>query len=479
MLWQSARKLAGRRDLVIKLLAATGGLVLVGGIAVSIYANPIAQVGAGYKAKILCSEVFVAGRNAEKVAAAEFNNIDPMIDRIGVKIDLTKKSVTASIYGLGRSRAVYRDGYGCTLVKKNGPAPLPAIDPVADQQWPEAPPASDTAIARIDYAKMNYVLDEAIANGQENLNVLAGPAHRGFVVAVDGKIVAERYADGFTKDTPFLSWSMAKSVTATLVGAAALHGYLDVSDRAPAPEWEGDPKRAAITWDNLLRMQSGLAFEEVYEDPSSDVSRMLFTAGDTGAAAAIKPLIHAPGEYWSYSSGTTNLVSRTLRQILHARGVDYHAFARDALFGPIGAASAVMEPDASGAYVGSSFVYATARDWAKLGQLYLQDGVWKGERLLPEGWTDYVRSPAPESDGQYGAHFWLNRPGADRARWIEGLPDDVYVMAGHEGQYVFIIPDKNAVIVRTRQTRGSPAMDVVGPVVADLYRAIGKPPADG
>ena len=143
---------------------------------------------------------------------------------------------------------------------------------------------------------------------------------------------------------------------------------------------------------------------------------------------------------------------------------------------PIGAASVTLEPDASGGFIGSSFVYATARDWARLGQLYLQDGVWDGARLLPEGWTDYVRTPTPASDGEYGAQFWLNFDGADgRVRLVPGLPEEMYYFAGHEGQYVFIIPDKRMVIVRTGMTRGRSSIEAVTPLGKEIYDAVGMP----
>jgi CubicO group peptidase (beta-lactamase class C family) len=202
-------------------------------------------------------------------------------------------------------------------------------------------------------------------------------------------------------------------------------------------------------------MQSGLAFEEDYGTATSDVNVMLFRSRDTGAVAAKKTLAHEPGTHWSYSSGTTNLLARTLRGVLESNGREFPAFARNNLFSPLGAASVVMEPDASGVFIGSSFMYATAQDWARLGQLYMQDGVWNGERLLPAGWTDFVAEPAAASDGRYGGQFWLNRDGSSgRQRDLPALPEDMYYMSGHEGQYVFIVPSTDIIIVRLGVTRG-------------------------
>lgn len=425
--------------------------------------GPQARVPSAYMAKALCSEIFLAGRDPLDVAEHEFDNIDPAFDRVSAHVDEARRRVDASMFGVGRARALYRPSYGCTI-QSGEVAPLPALAPIADIPLPASAEGTPTQLRRVEYFGVAAALDRAFDD--------RSAGHRAFVVLVDGRIVAERYADGFGPATPMLSWSMAKSVTATLVGAAALRGHLAIDDPAPVAEWRGDGAKSAITWNDLLRMQSGLAFSEAYDDPSSDVSRMLFRARDAGAVAAGKSMIGAPGETWSYSSGTTNLLMRTLREVLAGRGVELQEFARSQVFAPIGAASFVLEPDSSGAPIGSSYVYATARDWAKLGQLYLEDGLRNGERILPEGWSGYASAPTPASDGQYGAHFWLNRDGEARARFIPGLPENIYFMAGHEGQYVFIMPDKNAVVVRLGMTRGRSALDAAAQPLRAIYAAI-------
>ncbi len=447
------------------------GLMLAAALAVAaagafayVKADGYAAVGAGYMAKVACSEIFLAEREAASVVDGEFKDISPALDHVRLKIDTQNRKVSASIFGLGRAEAVYRDGYGCTL-KRGALASLPPLALVADKPLAEAFAGTPDARADVDYGALAAALDAAFADEKA--------ATRSILVVKDGAVVAERYAPGFTRETPFLSWSMAKSVTATMVGAAVQQGFINIAAPAPVAEWAQDKKRAAITWNDLLQMQSGLAFSEVYGDPASDVSRMLFRARDAGEVAAKKPLIHPPGAHWSYSSGTTNLIQRTLREAIEAEDAGYHALAHDALFEPLGMASAVMEPDSSGTFVASSFVYATARDWAKLGLLYLNDGVAGGERLLPEGWSAYVARPAAASDGIYGAQFWLNHPGTDgRAKYMPGVPDDAYLMAGHEGQYVLIVPDKRLVVVRTGMTRGTEPMPLVAPVFAAIYAAV-------
>jgi CubicO group peptidase (beta-lactamase class C family) len=216
------------------------------------------------------------------------------------------------------------------------------------------------------------------------------------------------------------------------------------------PEWSktGDP-RAAITLDQALRMSTGLEFEEVYADLTSDIIQMLLRAYDAGGVAAAQPLESAPDTKWQYSSGTTNLITRTLRQVMD----DDEAYWRlpyERLFAPLEMHSAVLETDPSGSFVGSSFSYATARDWARFGLLYLNDGVWGDERVLPEGWVEYGVTPTPKApEGRYGAHWWLNAAG-----YREGVPTDEYRAQGFDGQYLIVIPSRKTVIVRLGQTSG-------------------------
>jgi CubicO group peptidase (beta-lactamase class C family) len=447
-----------------QIFVAAAAIVAAAGLVGLKRADSTARIGAGYIAKVACSEIFLAGRPTDAVLADDFNDISPLLDLVGISVDANAKAVTASLYGLGRSKATYRTGYGCTLESGGAPEQLPPPPAFGDAPLPDALNGENS---QIDYAALNRILDAALSDD--------AAAHRAILVVVDGRVVAERYAQGFSAETPFLSWSMAKSLTATMVGAANLQGLIEIDAPAPVKEWGDGDERAAITWNDLLQMQSGLAFEEDYADPLSDVNRMLFATRDAGSIAAGKPAIFEPGKHWAYSSGTTNLIQRTLRQVLGEHNVSYHSFARDRLFAPLGAASFTLEPDSSGNFIGSSFVYATTRDWAKLGLLYLDDGVWNGERLLPEGWTDYVKAPAAASDHFYGAQFWLNFDGADgRIRYMPGIPESAFLMAGHEGQYVLMAPDKNLVIVRTGMTRGREPMPIVAPVFSAIYDAIAK-----
>jgi CubicO group peptidase (beta-lactamase class C family) len=244
---------------------------------------------------------------------------------------------------------------------------------------------------------------------------------------------------------------MAKAVMSALVGILVGEKRLSIDGENLLPQWSGpgDP-RAKITLDDLLRMRSGLAFAEVYSDPLSDVTRMLFAAGAAADFAAAKTLRATPGATWAYASGTTNIISRVVRNVF-ARQEDYLAFPRRALFEPAGMSSALIEPDAAGDLVGSSFMYATARDWARFGLLYAQDGVLGGRRILPEGWVKYSRTPTPQSrDGCYGAHWWLrlSREFGGETEAARRIPADAFHALGHEGQVVTVIPSLGLVVVR-------------------------------
>ena len=264
------------------------------------------------------------------------------------------------------------------------------------------------------------------------------------VVVQNGRLVLERYAEGFGPDQTYPSWSKAKSITQALVGIAVGNRRLDVMAPADVPEWSGvADARGPITLDLLLRMSSGLAFVEDYEpDHPSDVIAMLFGEGkdDVAHYAAAQPLEYAPGGFWSYSSGTTNIVSRCVARALDAFGPDFEAFMRARLFEPLGMTSAAPRFDAAGTFIGSSYCFCTARDFARFGLLYLRDGVWDGQRVLPEGWVDYARTPTwqqPTEDGPYGAHWWLGLggPGSFSAN-------------GYDGQYTVVVPDLDMVVVR-------------------------------
>ncbi|MEQ1634257.1 MAG: serine hydrolase, partial [Planctomycetota bacterium] len=279
---------------------------------------------------------------------------------------------------------------------------------------------------------------------------------RAVVVAHKGRLIAERYAPGYDARSVLPGWSMSKSLVNALIGLRIGDGELALDRELPVPEWsaENDPRRQLRLMD-LLRMESGLDWSEDYEAAGSLALRMLFLESDYASLAASQPLVRAPREEHRYSSGTTNLLCRILRTTFPDER-SYLAYARDRLFLPLGMTSALLEPDPSGVFVGSSFGFATARDWARFGQFYLQDGVVDGKRLLPEGWVDLARTPCAVSPrGDYGAHLWLNA-GTEQAperRPFNRLPRDVFYLSGYEGQYVVCMPSAQLVIVRLGCTK--------------------------
>ena len=406
----------------------------------------IAGVGSAYKAKALCSALFVSDLDLDPNRADEVSAGAYRIMRLfPVRVDRAAKTVTASFFGFNSRTAAYRPGLGATLAfRPLTPAPdLPAPRRPADPEkpWPdgEAPAPEPTAAVR-------RVLDAAFSEPDP-----ARPRRtRAVVVVQNGRIVAERYAPEFSATTPLCGWSMSKGVLGALIGTLVGASRLRLADRGLLAEWgdPGDP-RAEISLEDLLRMRSGLRFSEVYADPLSDVTRMLFDGPDAGGFAASRPLAHPPGTQWQYASGTTNTLSLIARRAVGE--ADYASWPRRALFDPLGMASAVFEPDAAGTFVGSSFVFASARDWARFGLLHLQGGMWNGRRILPVDWIRFATTPTPQSpDGRYGAHWWLKLSkelgggGAAAAT----IPADAFHALGHEGQCLSMIASRGLVVVR-------------------------------
>jgi CubicO group peptidase (beta-lactamase class C family) len=277
-------------------------------------------------------------------------------------------------------------------------------------------------------------------------DALAGPGMRAIVVVQDGHVVAERYAPGFDRDTVQLGWSMTKSVTAGLIGLLIKDGLLTLDTPAG---WTGQDGRERITIADLLSMTSGLEFNEGY-GAVSDVTRMLYLEPDMDGFARNKPLVHAPGAVWSYSSGTAVMLARIFQNTERRYPMEY---IRGHLFAPLGMSSAIIEADEMGNLVGSSYMYATPRDWARYGQLLAQDGVWNGEEILPRGYVAMMSSPVAPSGGEYGHGMvwrWAthsDQPGVNPDA-AYGIPPDTFWMSGHDGQYAAIIPSRQLVIVR-------------------------------
>lgn len=420
---------------------------------------PVLSVGVGHKAKVLCSGVFVSKRAPSEVLSDLQADDLSILRYVDASIDTVAHTVTSRALGVTR-RAVYRDGLGCALALDNLTPPQllesdrgPKVAAGSSENGGLMPNERTTA------SRPRAKLVAAVARAFDEPDPQYPRRTRAVVVMQGGEIVAERYAAGIGPNTALAGWSMSKSVINALVGVLVQEGRLKVDAPAPIPEWHhpADP-RARITIDQLLRMSSGLRFDEDQDSPRSDVLRMLFGVGDIAEFVTSRAIAFAPGTHWEYSNASSNIIAAAIRNVLHDRAT-YLTFPRRELFGPMGMSSVVLETDAAGTFIGSSYVYATARDWARFGTLYIRDGVWNGRRILPPGWVDYTITPAPaDSAKRYGAHFWLAIP-LEYAGSNPRLPVPAFHAAGHEGQFVTIVPSRDLVIVRLGRTRYPQAWD--------------------
>ncbi len=378
---------------VLLSVAVVVALLLAGA---AVYLRPIAPIATGYAAKTVCSAHFVSGRSVEDAAGDLPAN--PLVPLMRTSADDDAGTVRTSLVGLWSSTAYFQDRLGCTLAEERpafaSPPAIAAGD--AGTAWPDGE-ADAQVPAEVDADALEAAIGTAFTEDDPE----GRPRNsRAVVVVHGGELIAERYGDGFDADTPLLGWSMGKSVANAVIGRLVGDGALTLDDDRLRPEW-ADDDRATITVEQLLTMTSGLAFEEVY-DPDTDATRMLFTPRDTAGYAADKDLVAVPGTRWSYSSGTTNILC-DLAQDASGLGVE---LVHELVFEPLGMASAVMEPDAAGTPICSSFPYATARDWARFGQWFLQDGVWDGRAPSPRGVGGAVDDP--RRDG--GRRDALRRP---------------------------------------------------------------------
>jgi hypothetical protein len=436
--------MAVRRPLALVLLATALAFA-----AAAWHLSRIAPIGTAYAAKTLCSGVFVSGREPQTVIDQDIMaEVHPLLRLVRPAVDRGRQRASARFLGLALREAQFRPGLGCTLAIGLDPEGLIPIAgavaaPDAAEPSPTAPPDPS-----IDPARLRAAIDAAFAEPDPR----GKRRTRAVVVVHRGRIVAERYAAGFGPDVPMLGWSMTKTVTGALAGVLVREGRLALGANRLLPEWRGaGDERAGITLEQMLRMTTGLAFDETYGDPLADVARMLLGVGDGAALAAGKPLVARPGTVWQYSSGTSYLLARVLRDVAPDQAL---TLARRALFDPLGMRSAVMEPDAAGTPVGAAYMYASAHDWARFGQFLLQDGVWNGRRILPEGWVRAMSTPTPQAPRKdFGAHLWVRVPEPFNSVTPVELPADAVHMAGHEGQFVSIVPSRGLVVVRLGLSR--------------------------
>lgn len=435
------------------------------------------SLAAGYKAAFLCSDLFTAGLSPEQVAADDLSRIyvelrQPVAE-LPAEIDAgTRRVAVRFAPDLPPRVAVWRPGLGCVQLPPGAdPAmadqipgltvPLPATAELDARPWPDG----DTG-AEAD-APAPAALGTVVADAFDRITYDEATETTAVLVVQGGRIVAERYREGYGPHTPQRTWSVGKSLAATVLGVAVRQGLIRLEDPAGVPEWSrpGDP-RQAITFANLLHMSSGLHTE----GPGNRTDDVYFGGTLVAERPAGLPLEAPPGARWRYANNDTLLAMRGLRAAL-GDDARHLAFPFVELFWKIGMTRTTPETDWNGDFVFSSQVWTTARDLARLGLLYLNDGVWNGERLLPEGWTRWVATPAPaqpDSGPRYGGHFWIHGPD-------QGLPEGTSAALGNRGQYLVIVPSRDVLVIR----RG---FDSVGPggaqfdiarFTADVLAALG------
>jgi CubicO group peptidase (beta-lactamase class C family) len=428
-------------------------IILVAALAWAIhYAWISFPIISSFGAKQICSCMFVSGRNKTGIENQELEGLPSLLGNY--EVNRKDSSVTGTVWGMAKKKAVYRKGIGCTVINditekelrsQVFTIPSPPLINTNAIPWPYGDKIADTIPASLDESKLKAAVDKAFTEPYQ------GKKQRTRVVLVvyNGQLVAEKYAPGFDKNTMMYGWSMAKSITSALIGTLIKQGRLDVTKPAPVPEWsETKDPRHAITLENLLQQTSGLNFLEDYTK-ASDATNMLYKRGDMAAFTASHSLAHHPGTVFSYSSGNSNILARIIRQTVGEK--DYAAYPFAALFYKIGMYHTLLEPDASGTYVGSSYIMATARDYARFGLLYYNDGVWNGERILPQGWVKQTAtSPGSNKFKNYGYQFWLNGFQSDTStqHLFPDVPADMFYADGYAYQFIYIIPSKNLVIVR-------------------------------
>lgn len=425
----------------MKQIKKIGLLVLLAILCIAYFNYPKLTLISGYAAKNMASQVFLAKR--DKAAIDSIDNAIPLIKLAKTTVDYTNKTATSTVFGLMPRTAAFHEGLGSVLLPAGAenlnrnyqPKRIKANKGLFFPYGNENP--TDTVFNTINYDKLKKATTWAF-NGAIN--------HRtnSVLVVYKDHIVAEAYGDGFTKETPILGWSMTKSVLATAFGILEYQKKISVEETIPFEDWSKD-NRSSITINQLLRMQSGLEWEEDYSS-ISDATTMLFNTVNMPQVQRDKKRVSSAEPIWNYSSGTSNLLSGILRDQFSSRKA-YYDFMYGAFIDKIGMTSMCIETDIEGTFVGSSYGWATTRDWAKFGLLYLHNGNWNGTRIFNKSWSNYCATPTNGSHGEYGAHFWLNA-----GNKYPDVPNTMYSANGYQGQHVFIFPTKNLVVVRTGMT---------------------------
>ncbi len=425
-----------------KIIISLGVLILILGF-VGKYIVDRSMIFTGFAAKNLASGIFVAERTQESLESEDLNF--SLVGLASSKVDYDNKIVYSDFYGFGKQKAIFREGLGVCLEEKGKYPEVANQQQILDkapqwfntEYWPKGKKIRDNLSEVFDVDKLNKAFDETFKQDGNT---------RSLIVCYDTLAFVERYADGFTKDTKILGWSMSKSITNAMVGVLSRKGKIDINQAAPIEEWQND-SRKNITTRSLLNMCSGLKWTEDYGD-ISEATIMLYERSNHAQYAIAQPAEFAPDSVWEYSSGSSNILTEIVKRTIN-NNEKYWQFPYQEIFYKISMFNTLMEADASGNFVGSSYTYASTRDWARFGLLYLNKGIWFGDTILNPSWVKFTHTAAPNSNGDYGAQFWLNQSG----RELPDAPKDIYFADGYQGQRVYIIPSKKLVIVRMGLTK--------------------------
>ena len=443
---------------VKRILAGIGVLVLLVLVAAIgfLWWFHIPSNAAGVVAQTVCGAKFVAGRDlpTADLVTSDVAPQSPILGVVSADVDDTNHTVTAKFLGIVSRTSSLQSGRGCVLDAPADPSAKPYVPAAAD---PAAWPAGEGTVTTtgVDTATLSKVVDAAFVGSDDPMGLSA----RGVAVVQHGKLLLLRDGTGIKPNTALLGWSMTKTVTGMLAykklqqaGISLETPVVDAFPSGRAPSWVADWKkddRAKITVAALMYMRSGLALDEGY-GPTGDVVQMLYGEPDMSGWAAQHPLDHQPATYWEYLSASTNILAAVVRSQF-ATDQEYLDYANATLFQPLDLTTATLSTDTSGTWVGSSYLWASTADWAKLGQLMLKDGTWQGTQVIPAGWQKLAATPAmPTGEGHgYGAQTWIpGEPNGGECATTPGYPRDTLLMEGHYGQVVAMIPSKDAVIVR-------------------------------
>ncbi|MFT4116816.1 serine hydrolase domain-containing protein [Bradyrhizobium sp.] len=459
-----------------QIILATTAIACVGLALAAARARDVPKIATGFIADTLCSEIFVSGLDPQR-DLAETTDAMPgaglLTWAMEFQVDRARKDVTVTLFGIGRSHAIYREGLGCTLEHGRGIADV--ATPPDDEQPALLPEIAGPELVAPQSEQLAAALDRAFAEP-------AQPPYRrtrAIVVMKAGRVIAERYADGIGPETQLLGFSMTKSVTSALTGILVRQGKLKLDGPAPVAAWRNpDDPRHAVTVDQLLRHTAGLALGSSLQASLGSVlepvNAMKYAEDDMAAFAARAPLATAPGTAWNYHDGNSVILSRLIRDASGGNPADALRFARRELFAPLGMHHVTLQLDGAGTIEGSGEMLASARDWARFGQLYLDDGVVAGKRILPEGWVSYSASATPNAWVGIGAGFWTNQGDSFGAKFrvAHGWPRDAFFAKGTIGQYLIVIPSERLVIARLgRSPNAPPEADGVFGLVRDVVAA--------